>query len=56
MSAENVGLLNDRRLPSLQGNSVKNGPKKIFGKFNNKYQAKYKNSSHSLNRGISTGN
>ena len=56
MSAENIGLPNDRGLPSLQGNSVKHGPTRIFGKFNNKYQAKYKNSSHSLNTGISTGN
>ena len=56
MSAENVGLLNDRGLPSLKGNSVKNGPTRVFGKFNNKYQVKYKNSSHSLNTGISTGN
>jgi hypothetical protein len=56
MSAENLGILKDSGLPSIPGNSVKNGPAKIFGKLNNKNQAKYKNSSQSLNTGLSTGN
>ena len=56
MSAENIGFPKDSGLPLIPGNSVKNRPTRIYGKFNNKYQAKYKNSSQSLNTGISTGN
>ena len=56
MSAENINPQKKGALPSLSGNSVKNGPIKIFGKFNNKYQAKYKNSSQSINTGISGEN
>ena len=56
MSAENINPQKKDALPSLSGNSVKNGPIKIFGKFNNKYQAKYKNSSQSINTGISGEN
>ena len=56
MSAENINAIKERELPILPGNSVKNGPIKIFNKLSNKYQAKYKNSSQSINTGISTGN
>jgi hypothetical protein len=56
MSAENIKAIKERELPILPGNSVKNGPTKIFNKLSNKYQAKYKNSSQSINTGISTGN
>ena len=55
MSAENLYPLKEFNLPSLQ-NSGKNGPVKVFGNFSNKYQGKYKNSSQSINTGISTGN
>ena len=56
MSAENIAFQKESESHCLVGNSVKNGKTKIFGKFNNKYQIKSKNSSQSLNTGISTGN
>ena len=58
MSAENINLLKDTGLPILRDNSVKNRGTKIFNPINNsnKYQHKYKNSSQSINTGISTGN
>ena len=55
MSAENIGFQKKPDIPSLAGNSVKNGPTKVFGKYINKYKLKYKNSSESLNNGLSTG-
>ena len=57
MSAENLLYsIKDSSLPSFQSNSGKHGPVKVFGNFSNKYQGKYKNSSQSINTGISTGN
>ena len=55
MSAENIGFQKKPDIPFLAGNSVKNGPTKVFGKYINKYKLKYKNSSESLNNGLSTG-
>ena len=55
-SAENLNPLNESNLPSFQGNSSMNRPKRVFNNFSNKYQGKYKNSSKSINTGISTGN
>ena len=55
MSAENIGFQKESDIPSFAGNSVKNGPTKVFGKYINKYKLKYKNSSESLNNGLSTG-
>ena len=56
MSAENINPQKKDVLPSFSGNSVKNGQLKMFWKLNNKYQAKNRNSSQSMNTGISGEN
>ena len=56
MSAENINPQKKDVLPFFSGNSVKNGQLKMFWKLNNKYQAKNRNSSQSMNTGISGEN
>ena len=56
MSAENINIIKDTGLPLLNDNNVKNNATKVFNPINKKYQNKYKNSSQSINTGISTGN